>query len=430
MSDVLTRIAAAVDAREDEIITLLRQWIGVSTEVPPGKNYGEMVEKIMPRFSALGFDVRRIDIPAEIFEQRSRTHYPELVGTRANLLAKMAVPGKQPALWYTHLDTVPIGDPARWSVPPLEGVIKDGKMWGRGTVDSKAGAVALLIAFEVIRELEIELAVSPVIALTTDEEVGAYTGLMYLADQGEFRDCQWFHSCDAFADTVGIATAGGFNWTIRIKGKSVHSGRSFLGINPIELSHVLLEELLKLKAVVQSRVSWVPQHPDVAKEGGGGSHLQALLNVTLAHGGHKYNVVPPEFVLQGDRRFLPEEDEEAAIAELRAAVDRARSRVPQLEASLTIHPFYTSYSISPDHPWPLKLKRVAEAVTGENYPFVGSSGSSDIAHVAGVTGIPTARIGVNRPIGANAHGINENVRLSDITNLIKIICVLATNAVA
>ena len=429
MSDVLKRIDAEVDARQDEIIALLRDWISISTEVPPGKNFVEMVEKIMPRFAALGFDVRRVDIPPEVFEQRSRAHYPELVGTRANMLAKMNVPGKKPALWYTHLDTVPIGDPARWAVPPLEGVIKDGKMWGRGTVDSKAGAVALLTAFEIIRKLGIELAVSPVIALTTDEEVGAYTGLMYLADQGEFRDCQWFHSCDAFAGSVGIATAGGFNWTIRIKGKSVHSGRSFLGINPIELSHVLLEEILMLKAEVQSRVSWVPQHPDVAKESGG-SHLQALLNVTLAHGGHKYNVVPPEFVMQGDRRFLPEEDEETAIAELRAAVDRARARVPRLDATLTIHPFYTSYSISPDHPWPLRLQRVAEAVTGGKYPFVGSSGSSDVAHVARVTGIPTARVGVNRPIGANAHGINENVQLSDLADLIKIICALATNAVA
>ncbi len=428
MSDVLTRIDTAVNARREEILALLQQWVQIPTQTPPGENYIEIVGRILPRFAALGFDARRVDMPPDVFEQRSRVHYPELVGPRANLLARLNVPGKPPALWYTHLDTVPIGDASKWSVPPFEGVVKDGKVWGRGTVDSKAGAVALVVAFETLRDLGMDLAVSPVIALTTDEEVGPYTGLMYLADQGEFRGCQWFHSCDAFAGSVGIATAGGFNWSIRVAGKSVHSGRSLLGINPIEHSLPLFDEILALKQVVQTRLSWVPQHPEVVNQGGG-SHLRALLNITIAHGGFKYNVVPPEFVIEGDRRFLPEEDEESAIAELRGAVDRACARDRQLDAKLTIRPFYTSYAIATDHIWPRKLQRVAEAITGETHPLVGSNGSSDVAHVARVTGIPTARLGVGRPQGSNAHGIDENVQISDIINLIKIICALATDAV-
>ncbi len=157
--------------------------------------------------------------------------------------------------------------------------------------------------------------------------------------------------------------------------------------------------------------------------------MRALLNVTIARGGIKHNVVPPEFVLEGDRRFLPEEDEESAIAELGAAVERARARNPQLDAELRIRPFYTSYALPADHPWALRLQRIAETVTGRAYPIVGSNGSSDVAHVARVTGISTAKIGVARPGETNNHGPDENVRIDDLLDLVKIICALATDAV-
>jgi len=428
MADLLKRIHAGVDARRERIVATVQEWVRISTQTPPGDGYVALVERIVPRFAALGFDAWRVDVPPAVFEQRSRVHYPELVGPRPNVLARRAIPGKPGRLWYCHLDTVPVGDPAQWSVPPLEGLVRDGRVWGRGAADSKGGATAILSAFETLRDLGIEPAVSPVVALTTDEEIGPYSGLMYLADQGEFRECRSFHSADGLAGAVGIANAGAFTWTVRVRGTSVHSGLSLLGVNPIEHSLPLLDELVTLKREVQSRVSAVPASPEVAARGGG-SQLRALLNVNIARGGIKHNIVPPEFVLEGDRRFLPEEDEGIAVAELRAAVERARARDPQLDAELRIRPFYTSYALPVDHPWALRLQRVAETVTGRAYPIVGSNGSSDIAHVARVTGIPAAKIGVGRPGETNNHGPDENVRIDDLLDLVKIICALATEAV-
>lgn len=424
MDELRQRIAEGVDAHQAQIVATLLEWVRIPTQNPPGERYIELVERIVPRFAALGFDARRVDVPPDVFEQRSRAHYPELVGPRPNVLARLTLPGKPGLLCYCHLDTVPIGDAVQWTIPPLEGVVKDGRVWGRGTADSKAGCVAALAAFEVLRDLGIALAVSAVVALTTDEETGPYTGLMYLADQGAFRDCAWFHSLDGPAAAVGVANAGAFTWTIRVRGRSVHSGFSPLGVNPIERSLVLLDEILALKREVQERVSAIPASPAVAARGGG-SRLRGLLNVNIAHGGYKHNVVPAEFVIEGDRRFLPEEDEEAAISELRAAVERARARDPLLDAELRIRPFYTSYALPVDHPWALRVRRVAEEVTGHEHPIVGSNGSSDVAHVARVTGIPTVKLGVNRPGETNHHGVDENVRIADVLSLVKIICVLA-----
>ncbi|MBI3969636.1 MAG: M20/M25/M40 family metallo-hydrolase [Chloroflexi bacterium] len=429
MSELLQRINEAVESRREVIVETLREWVRIPTQTPPGENYTELVNHIVPRFAAIGFDARSAEIPPEVFEQRSRVHYPELVGPRPNVLAKRDRSGKPRALWYCHLDTVPVGDATKWSVPPFEAVVKDGKVWGRGTADSKGGASSILSAFETLHAMGIEPEVSPVVALTTDEEIGPYTGLMYFADQGEFEGCQYFHSADGTAASVGISNNGAFTWTVRVRGKSVHSSLSPLGNNPIENSFVLLDEILKLKREVQSRLSKVPAPEEVVAKGGG-THLQALLNANIVRSGIKHNVVPNELFLEGDRRILPEEDEESAMAELREAVERARQRNPDLDAELRIRPFYTSYALSLDDPFAIRVKRVAEAVTGRTYPITGSNGSSDVAHVVRVTGIPCAKIGVNRPGETNNHGVDENVRIEDVLNCVKIICALATNAVA
>ncbi|MCC7105838.1 MAG: M20/M25/M40 family metallo-hydrolase, partial [Chloroflexi bacterium] len=344
MASTRERIAQAVAEQRDESIERLRALVRIPSQTPPGEHYAELVELLLAELASIGFEARRVDIPPAVFEQRSRVHYPELVGPRANLLARQRLPGKPAMLWYTHLDTVPLGNLGQWRHPPLEGVLQDGRIWGRGAVDSKAGVVAIVQAFRTLHNLGIEPAVSPVIALTTDEEVGPYTGLMYLADQGEFADCQWFHCCDSMAGSVGIANAGAFTWTVAIRGTSVHSGRSQLGTNPIEHSLALLQELLALKERVQTRCSVIPNHPDVVRAGGGQT-LRSLLNVTMAHGGFKHNMVPGEYVVEGDRRFTPEEAEAEAIAELREAVERAKLRDPLLDAELRIRPFYTSQAM-------------------------------------------------------------------------------------
>ena len=60
--------------------------------------------------------------------------------------------GEAPALVLNgHIDVVPAG--AGWSMDPFGGVVKDGKIWGRGTVDQKGGMAAMVYAGGIIKEL-------------------------------------------------------------------------------------------------------------------------------------------------------------------------------------------------------------------------------------------------------------------------------------
>ena len=149
----------------------------------------------------------------------------------------------------------------------------------------------------------------------------------------------------------------------------------------------------------------------------------------MARGGLKHNIVPPEFVIEGDRRFIPEEDEEEVMREIQEAVDRARAQDPELDCRLDMTPFYTSFFSDPNHPWPRKVQEVVKAVTGETVDICGSQGSTDVAYTVKSTGLVSASFGIGRAKESNGHGVDENARVSDVLNLVKVVCALATQAV-
>lgn len=427
MADLYQAINDAVDRRRDDIVGLVQELVRIPTPTPPGHNYDRAVETLRPYFTKMGFETRRIDMPDQLFEQRCRSVYPEMDGVRANLLAKKDFGRKERVLWYAHLDTVPVNEPERWTRPPFGAEVHGDRLWGRGTADAKGECCSAIAAFLILHELGIEPRYNVTVALTSDEEIGPYSGLMHLADLGVFADCNYFHSLDGNGDNLTIAFNGALTWRIDIEGKSTHTGRAYTGINAIEHSLPILEEFTALQKQVLSRRSRFPIPPNIAADAGT-DKLQPTFNVTMAHGGVKHNIVPSSFVLQGDRRFLPEESESEVIAEIQAAFDRARGRDPLLEARIRFMPFYESFAGDPDHPWSREVQRSVERVLGEPRPLAASGGSSDIAYTSRVAGLPAVSFGLGRYKESNHHGVDENIRISDVLDLVKIVCVLATGS--
>ncbi|MBI3968581.1 MAG: M20/M25/M40 family metallo-hydrolase [Chloroflexi bacterium] len=427
MSELYRKISAAVDRRRDDIIGLVQELVRIPTFTPPGHNYDTAVEALVPKLTSIGFEVQRIDMPDEVFQQRCRVHYPEMNGVRANLLAKKDFGKPERVLWYAHVDTVPVPDADKWTRDPFGAQVVGDRMYGRGTADAKGECCAAIAAFQILHELGIEPRYNVTIALTGDEEIGPYSGLMYLADEGHFADCSYFHSLDGSGDGVIVAHNGALTWRIDIKGVSTHTGRAYSGINPIEHSLAILEEFRALQTEVLSRRSDFPIPPNIAADTGV-DKLQPTFNVTMAHGGVKHTIVPPTFVLQGDRRFLPEEPEEDVIAEIRAAFERAKAKDPLLDAEIAFRPFYMSHAGDPNHPWAKEVHRIVEAVVGEPRPITASGGSSDVAYCSHVTGIPVVGFGIGRYKESMNHGIDENIRIGDLLDLVKITAAVATGA--
>ncbi len=82
----------------------------------------------------------------------------------------------------SHLDVVPAGDPAGWRYPPFEGVLEDGKLYGRGSLDDKGPLVAALFAMKAVADSGAVLQNSICHIIGTDEET-AHRGLAYYLKQ-------------------------------------------------------------------------------------------------------------------------------------------------------------------------------------------------------------------------------------------------------
>lgn len=132
-----------------------------------------------------------------------------------------------------HLDTVPIGDENNWTVPPFGGIIKDGKIWGRGACDDKYGIATMLYILKVFKDEDIVPEFDIVFTAYCNEEFGGGNGalaacLKYPCDDIINLDCKNFE--------IWNCAVGGGEMKVYIRSKS-----------PVDNCGVMLEGLNILK---------------------------------------------------------------------------------------------------------------------------------------------------------------------------------------
>jgi len=314
-----------LDSKTGETIRNLDELVRIQTYVPPGENYEKALDLMGQKLEKLNFKVEKLIMPRELFEKKN-PRLLHLVGDRANLSAIEDVGAEKTLLINTHLDVVPAS--SNWTVPPFECTVKDGRIFGRGVADSKGGVAALLTVLSAMEELDIEPDYNLNIALTTDEEMGPYSGLCYLADLGRL-EADYFISMDGDSDDITIASNGNVDWQIDVFGKSYHSGSSFLGINAIEKSIPVMNELIELKATIEMRRSKVPASMAIIQKTGIKT-LMPVLNITVINAGVKQNIVPDKCTIKGDRRYIPEEKFSDVCKEMNGAIDRVKKKHPDI----------------------------------------------------------------------------------------------------
>jgi acetylornithine deacetylase/succinyl-diaminopimelate desuccinylase-like protein len=130
---------------------------------------------------------------------------------RPNLVARVEGRGSRPALLlHGHVDVVSVAG-QRWHVPPFEGLIEDGVLWGRGAIDMKSAVAAMVTALLRLAADEQQLGGDLVLAVTCDEEAGSDDGAGYLV--GEHP--RLFHG-------VAHALSEGGGQSLTVAGSRIH----------------------------------------------------------------------------------------------------------------------------------------------------------------------------------------------------------------
>jgi succinyl-diaminopimelate desuccinylase len=368
--------------------------IAIDTTVPPGRNYKKAMDYLEPLFQQAGCSTHKINIPLEHAEGRAG---------RVALICHRREPGNPRLIFYGHIDVVPSEG---WEA--FKPRLVDGKVYGRGSADMKGAIISLLMALEALQNCRLKYDVS--IAITVDEELSQASQLRYLATfLNPVANARVF-SLDSNFGFVSVAGLGALQMEIKVKGRSVHSGLSHLGVNAVEQAVPVLKALLDLKSKVLHKKSSVPVHPDT-----GLKFMEPRMNINMIHGGLKVNIVPDECIISLDRRLIPEEKLEEAESEIREALATVRGVDWEVNKVMSIP------TIQPCHdPMVDDLAAVIKTVTG-NDGLYGEMGSGDLSPVVhNDWNGSDFGLGVIRT-ECNIHGKEEFVYVKDIEDLSRII---------
>jgi acetylornithine deacetylase len=159
--------------------------------------------------------------------------------------------GGQSLLLNGHIDVVPEGDRKDWVYDPYSGFIKDGKLYGRGATDMKGGTVALLLAIEVIKELNIPLKGDVIFQSVIEEESGG-TGTLAALLRGYKADAAIIPEPTNMK--IFPKQQGSMWFRLTVKGKSAHGGTRYEGVNAIDKAYKVVHALQQLEKARNEKV--------------------------------------------------------------------------------------------------------------------------------------------------------------------------------
>ena len=406
------RIVAEVDRAADEIVDFASRLIRIPTINPPGEEYENCANVIGDQLRAHGADVQLL--PAIGRTEHTPQH------PRINVIGRHPGTADGPAVHLNgHFDVVPTG--MGWTRDPFGAEIADGKLYGRGSCDMKAGIAAAVFAVEAIQRSGVTHALPIEISGTVDEESGGFAGVAWLAENrflSRDRTKAVIIPEPFGVDRVCVGHRGVYWFEVIAQGRMAHGSMPYLGISAIEgMSHLLDLVRDELGPALLGRVTAMPVVPE------GSRH--ATININGIDGGQPVDDIPSPCVADRcrvvfDRRFLFEEGLERTRAEIAALVAKAQSRMPDVQFSIEDRLIFEPTRTPEDAPVIGALTDAITLVTGRPASLVASPGTYDHKHVARIAGVPHCVAYGPGELGM-AHQPDEYCAIEDIVNATKVL---------
>jgi acetylornithine deacetylase len=428
MNDAISAVLEAIDADPGYVTDLTREIVRIPS--------------VNPKFERADGLNREADVQAAL-EGRLRSEgftcqqHDALPG-RPNLIADLPGTETRSLILNGHIDTVPVGNRANWTVDPFGAEVRDGRLYGRGAVDMKAGVAACVAAAHFIRKAGVTLEGRLSVHTVVDEEAGGF-GAMEVVRRGHLASGAII--AEPTWDKV-IPAEGGLEWVrVTITGRSGHAGfryndifpqphvpgRLKPAINAIELATRFLNALRDFEQA-RCRNNWHPLCPPGL----------STINPGVIHGGVGLGadglplirtnpaMTPDKVVIDLDYKFLPNERKEDVRAEFEAFVlafaatdPWLRDHPPQVMWELGgLH--FPPMDTPVDHPLVQSVIRHHSAL-GKAPVICGFDAVTDAAHYAGA-GVAAVIYG---PSGDGFHGDNEYVDLASLHKTVKVIAAAA-----
>ena len=276
------------NAEKKELNNLLQGLIQIKSVNPPGNE--NQIANFIKRF---------------LLKNNIHSELVPLEESRSSVIAKIEGEEERNITLCGHIDTVRVKE-EDWTKPAFQGLIENGKMYGRGASDMKGGVAALLYAVAFLKRKGIVPKKTVQLALTADEEWG-YRGAKNLVSGGYFDLTDFLIIAEPSNLQISTGEKGELWIRAKFYGKSAHGSTPEVGINTIiPGSELVVNVTERYEKIFEAETFWG----------------KTSMNIGRFHGGVQVNIVPNYSEIDFDFRVISEEDKEKAMELVRKSGEK------------------------------------------------------------------------------------------------------------
>lgn len=345
--------------------------------------------------------LKQRNVPAQIH----RYHEKEITDFEGiNIIGTIDSGKEGPVIYFNgHLDTVRLC--SGWTQPPYDAVVKDGNMYGVGALDMKSGcAIIMEVLAEFVKNIS-DFRGKIIYHLVSDEEGPFGLGTTYLINDKKIQMADLAIITEPSAGFAGVKSPsislgarGGYNYKVKLYGKSSHAAAPELGINALLDTAKLACELEKTDMKEDEKL-------------GKGSHC--LIGMS---GGGQACSVPDYAELEVFRHTVRGESIDTIEQEIHQAAKRA-DLTSEYDIEFRSSPAenfdggFAPYVIDENNKYLDLLKNSISKICGKDANITYFKSIGDFNHIGGKLSIPTVIFGAE---GENYHGSDEFVNLDSV----------------
>lgn len=367
---------------------------------------GPVLERVQQEFAQLGVAMTRVPIDPEKLAAVPG-YSPASIDYSRTYNLSGRVPGRgggRSMVVNFHLDIAAPGPAELWQRSPFSGDIVDGKLYGRGAWDDKAGAALAVLVLRALREAGIQLKGDVLFQAVVEDECTG-NGSLALVEAGHEADAAIILD-GAYGPFAIVGHPGHTAFRLTVYGKPAPSCRADLGVSALEKLFPLLQRLRQLEGECNARLpeDW----KDVASP--------VSFNIGPVQGGSWTGAVMEKCQVDCVMAFLPP----FTLASFRDYLRQQLAEVAESDAWLRDHPPQIHFhdlatepvKLEADNPFMQSLSRACQEVFGAALTPRLVTGWCDIRHFQRRKPTPCCLFGPGR--GSNAHRPDEYFELDQL----------------
>ncbi|MGZ6347383.1 MAG: M20 family metallopeptidase [Anaerolineales bacterium] len=333
----------------------------------------------------------------------------EVVKGRPNVIGILdsGRPGKT-LLFEGHTDVVTEGNRDAWSYDPFGAAIEGGRMYGRGTNDTKGNLSAAIAAVHAIKKSNVNWKGKIILCIPCDEE-GMMIGIKHFIQQGWAKGVDGAIICEPEENQICITQKGAMRAVIRTYGKMAHGAMPLTGVNPNTRMAQFICELMTLERLEKQRVG---EHRYL-----GWPSITPTIILGPEKGEPQINVIPDHCMTTLDIRTVPGQEHNQLRIDMEQILGKLASNDPDFKASIEVIESRPWTETSLDDPIVRASVESYRRVVGKNPVFNGVPGATDgtFLHLAGIPIVTTGAGDRHIP-----HQINEYINLAELVEASRI----------